>query len=92
MLFIENTNAKINLQNISSGVNVKIHISNCSINIDKNDLENHAVNIESIKQPIIVDSKYKPESKGNKCTLLINAEKPLPGFIIQSTLSTIKIN
>ena len=92
LLFIENTNAKINLQNISTSVSVKIHISNCTINIDKNDLENHAVNIESINQPIIVDSKYKTELKGNKYNLLINAEKPLPSFLIQSTLSTIKIN
>jgi hypothetical protein len=92
LLFIDNTNAKISLQNIASSVNVKLHISNCTVSLEKVELEKHNVLIESVKQPIIADSKYKLENKNNKYYLLLNADKPLPGFIIQSTFSNIKIN
>lgn len=89
LLFIQNSNAKINLSNIDNSVNVKMYLSNCELKCKSINYSKHSVSVESYKEPIIQEGNMPVEKKGE--LYFIHMEKPLPGFIIKASYSKINL-
>ncbi len=89
LLFIQNSNAKISLNNIDHSVNVKMLLSNCEVKCKNINYAKHSVSVESYKQPILQEGNMPMERKGD--LYFIHMEKPLPGFVIKATHTTLNL-
>ncbi|HPI53934.1 MAG TPA: hypothetical protein PLU10_04530 [Chitinophagaceae bacterium] len=89
LLFIQNSNANIALNNIDNTVNVKLQLSNCQLTCKNINYAKHSLSIESYKTPILQNANLTVEKKGEY--YYINSLKALPGFIIKASHSTIHL-
>lgn len=89
MLFIENSNANIDLESISNSVNIKLNLTNCRLHCKQIDYQKHALNIDSYKENINTNQKIKIEKKGDNYKAITTV--PFPSFTIKSLYTKINL-